>query len=212
MKKGFTLIELLIVVAIIAILAAIAVPNFLEAQVRSKVSRAKADMRSVATALESYYVDNNAYPPDGQNPLITGLTYPLTYMGSTIGSGWFSPAHLNNFLTTPIAYVSSADFIDPFNQESASNSVRTYRYINFHHIYGQSSDTTRQSVYPKYDYYCGKWQLLSNGPNKKADTSDPAYGMFWVVLRYDPTNGTVSPGDIVRTQKAGDGALPAPQP
>jgi prepilin-type N-terminal cleavage/methylation domain-containing protein len=46
---AFTLIELLIVVAIIAILAAIAVPNFLEAQVRSKVSRAKADMRSIAT-------------------------------------------------------------------------------------------------------------------------------------------------------------------
>ncbi len=52
--KVFTLIEILIVVAIIAILAAIAVPNFLEAQVRSKVSRTKSDMRSVATALESY--------------------------------------------------------------------------------------------------------------------------------------------------------------
>src|SRR5690349_15764472 len=60
--RAFTLIELLIVVAIIAILAAIAVPNFLEAQTRSKVSRTKADMRSVTTAIESYAVDNNKYP------------------------------------------------------------------------------------------------------------------------------------------------------
>ncbi len=62
MEKGFTLIELLIVVAIIAILAAIAVPNFLEAQVRAKVSRAKSDMRTIATALESYASEYNAYP------------------------------------------------------------------------------------------------------------------------------------------------------
>jgi type II secretory pathway pseudopilin PulG len=52
----------LIVVAIIAILAAIAVPNFLEAQTRSKVSRAKADMRTIATGIESYFVDYNHYP------------------------------------------------------------------------------------------------------------------------------------------------------
>ena len=69
-KKGFTLIELLIVVAIIAILAAIAVPNFLEAQVRSKVSRVKADHRSLATAIEAYYVDNNSYPAVAMNPAV----------------------------------------------------------------------------------------------------------------------------------------------
>ena len=61
-KKAFTLIELLIVVAIIAILAAIAVPNFLEAQMRAKVSRCNADMRTIATGLESYRVDNNSLP------------------------------------------------------------------------------------------------------------------------------------------------------
>jgi prepilin-type N-terminal cleavage/methylation domain-containing protein len=62
MKKAFTLIELLIVVAIIAILAAIAVPNFLEAQVRAKVSRCQNDMRALTTGLEAYAVDYNAYP------------------------------------------------------------------------------------------------------------------------------------------------------
>ena len=65
--KGFTLIELLIVVAIIAILAAIAVPNFLEAQTRAKVARCKTDMRTVVTALESYHIDNNKYPECADN-------------------------------------------------------------------------------------------------------------------------------------------------
>jgi len=66
-KQGFTLIELLIVVAIIAILAAIAVPNFLEAQVRSKTARVKSDLRAIAIACEAYMVDNNEYPPDQDN-------------------------------------------------------------------------------------------------------------------------------------------------
>ena len=63
MKRGFALIELPVVVAIIAILAAIAVPNSLEAQVRSKVSKTLSNMRTLATALESYSVDARRHPP-----------------------------------------------------------------------------------------------------------------------------------------------------
>ncbi len=85
--NAFTLIELLIVVAIIAILAAIAVPNFLEAQVRSKVSRVKADQRTIATGLELYYVDHNRYPVmvnGGANAsdALFWLTTPVSYLSS----------------------------------------------------------------------------------------------------------------------------------
>ena len=61
-RRAFTLIELLFVVAVIAVLAAIAVPNFLEAQVRSKVSRTKADQAVITAALRAYSADFDAYP------------------------------------------------------------------------------------------------------------------------------------------------------
>ena len=61
-RSAFTLIELLIVVTIIGVLAAIAVPNFLNAQTRAKLSRVKSDLRAAEVALEAYHIDNNAYP------------------------------------------------------------------------------------------------------------------------------------------------------
>ncbi|HUT25205.1 MAG TPA: prepilin-type N-terminal cleavage/methylation domain-containing protein, partial [Sumerlaeia bacterium] len=63
-ESAFTLIELLIVVAIIAILAAIAVPNFLEAQTRSKIATVYSDFRTLKTGMEAYRVDNSGYPMD----------------------------------------------------------------------------------------------------------------------------------------------------
>ena len=118
-KRGFTLIELLIVVAIIAILAAIAVPNFLEAQTRAKVSKSKADMRTLLVATESYRVDYNSIPPyDGDH--------------NQEPDWWGYTPHL---LTTPIAYITSLPF-QPFYDKGLhpgsqidTETTQLYTYI-----------------------------------------------------------------------------------
>ncbi len=202
---GFSLIELLIVVAIIAILAAIAVPNFLEAQVRSKVSRTKADMRSIATALESYSIDNNNhYPPAadvGQN-------------ASPVSTGFHT--RLPTYLTTPMAYITSILY-DPFVSQDNTwfNSVYPpstqvgKRYV----YYCMSSWTEGTTTLPYHIHaaggsdvwgglvnWVGLWMIYSYGPDK-----NPFQGPGATLLPYDATNGTISPGNIVRCQKTSDG-------
>lgn len=61
-KKGFTLIELLIVVAIIGILAAIAIPQFSSYRVKSYNTAAQSDLKNAKTTLEAFYSDNSCYP------------------------------------------------------------------------------------------------------------------------------------------------------
>lgn len=193
-QKAFTLIELLIVVAIIAILAAIAVPNFLEAQVRSKVSRVKADMRSTATALESYAVDHNAYPP------------PIEYHHAG-GSVWHvhEPAEepLEGFmsyrLTTPVAYISAL----PIDVFEVAEEHEHPKKVSWHYSEQRTNEALPspepellKELAEKVGMPAGaavRYLLFSHGPDLKHQDGSPENGD---PVQYDPTNGTVSMGDI----------------
>lgn len=185
--RGFTLIELLIVVAVIAILAAIAIPNFLEAQVRAKVSRVDSDLRSIATALEAYYVDANSYPPDGDDLQVFD---PATD---------FDLRKRLSVLTTPIAYMTTIP-VDPFhtnfvdlggrvNVLFVGGSPYPYIYNTYGNHFGHEllGSTVANSGNPS------NWTLTSLGPNQNFDS------VVGYRVHYDPTNGTVSDGDIHRS-------------
>ena len=193
-KHGFTLIELLIVVAIIAILAAIAIPNFLAAQVRAKVSRAKNDLRTVATSLESYRIDNNTYPVVDMN---LGRDGVFGYDGVFIDYTFI--------VTTPIAYITRYPK-DPFAVGVAIPAsgvgyfFYTYDDVNFQPFFSPIGAGTH-------------FAILSFGPDLKPGGS---VGLTpWTSLHntgsenetfaraYDPSNGTVSNGEIYRTQISG---------
>ena len=87
-QKGFTLIELLIVVAIIGIIAAIAIPNLLNAIDRGKQKRTMADIRSIGTAVESYAVDNNFYPKVATYVAVTPFLQPIYIKTAPTADGW----------------------------------------------------------------------------------------------------------------------------
>ena len=193
--KGFTLIELLIVVAIIAILAAIAIPNFLQAQVRAKVSRAKSEEQSLATAIEAYYIDNNVYPRADQASQIGNSQTWNSGAGDYNSDGGMIP----RALTTPVSYVSSL-FKDPFKK----NGTGFYGYGG-----GPTTGTGMPTTWPS-----SGWISLSYGPdNTWGYTGQPLHeetswtdtlGSFVTVplqqspWTYDPTNGTTSGGDVWR--------------
>lgn len=254
--RAFTLIELLIVVAIIAILAAIAVPNFLEAQTRSKVSRARSDMRTLATGLEAYYVDNNTYPQSN------GFAVPVNSTAPGVGGTENWP--VLEQLSTPIAYVTNSIVPDAFFALRRTGSVyngsttgpgspgqpglsgagasgyadnpdnpfyRTYQFqsmVNIPYTDGSFQDVRYRPRRSAFATGAGgqkgsSYVLLSAGPdsiyinmggvlgNNSAsnDTRTPEQKREYCAnLIYDPTNGTISFGDIYRVggQTNSDGA------
>jgi len=196
-ESAFTLIELLIVVAIIGILAAIAIPNFLQAQIRAKVARGVSDLRTIDLALKEYQVDFNGFVPCNNFSLALNPGPPLP------------PWPTLELLTTPIEYTKSVSFVDPFKPSGRYTSgftpaaVDPDDFISMIYKYALWNDTGMAQF---DDAVMGRWfHLECAGPDRffhnmsgiyynTLPSDSPLIGR----LIYDPTNGTISTGSIWR--------------
>ena len=187
--KAFTLIELLIVVAIIGILAAIAVPNFLNARTRAQVSRAMSDMRAVGVAVDSYTVDNNRVPIGYTEGALLGL-----WDSDHRGQAYFA-------LTTPIVYITSIPY-DPFVEKRPGgyrdpNGTDTYRYYWYGTFYGD---------YPGYSDVRSMGYTYMQRSIGPSFIEQPPYEIEILTQNltanlYASSNGLKSQGFIFRTNK-----------
>lgn len=97
-QNGFTLIELMVVVAIIALLATIAIPNLMKARMQANEASAQSTLKAIASSLENYYALNNQYPDDTTS--LVGATPPylnVDYFVPTGRNGYSYIAGLGSF-------------------------------------------------------------------------------------------------------------------
>ncbi len=179
--SGFSLIELLVAIVIISILAAIAVPNYLHMRVRAQTAQAQSELRNAATAMESYYVDYQSYP--------------YTTGESIYENRWMK-------LTTPIEYFTT-DLKDPFGDPVLVSFVNPgFPGDSEFQVYDFTTDDPHNLVqHSFFNLMIGlgysreiKWYTSSQGPDGKIGRLGP-----WIGIAYDPSNGTASNGDIIRS-------------
>ncbi|NQU42207.1 prepilin-type N-terminal cleavage/methylation domain-containing protein [bacterium] len=233
-KSAFTLIELLIVVAIIAILAAIAVPNFLEAQTRAKISRVHSDLRTIAGgAIMPYMVDHNKtpflYDPSNYaaNNAYMYNAYLFYHVRGDANHSLAGQYHTATLLTTPVAYLDTINYPDPFGAFGEShdsldkagyvclslqgaladgNFAQSWQAGGFAASYGWLSP---RNFIVNGQSRSVSFLLVSPGPDKMwqaqattiiGDNTGERAEMYvkGLVPAYDPTNGTASQGEIWR--------------
>ena len=118
-QGGFTLVELMVVVAIIALLAAIIIPNYVHSRASAAVAQSEANMKQIATALELYYTDNQQYPQNSADvsPALFAAGDATTKSTTTGGNPYLNATPVNALQRKPYAYA----FVG-----GAGNTTETY--------------------------------------------------------------------------------------
>lgn len=208
--SAFTLIELLIVVAIISVLAAIAVPNFLEAQIRAKVARVRADQRSMATAIEAYAVDTNKYPIRRDSWWLSESIWWAPPFNAKIYDPLLPTAAVGlHVITTPVSYISAVPK-DVFNTPAVAMAQPGNPYSDVIDYWDAHQCDKWWSFMNAQKFKPGimkGWMLISVGPDLRIGLSngnpggyppDTVSTQFSSRSIYDPSNGTVSAGNVYR--------------